>query len=228
MKNKNVVIPLDGEKIVSGIVSVPDGFEKGKGSGIIVAHGAGKGMSHPLLVSYAEGLATAGYLSMRFNFPYMEKGKRVPDPPRILEQAWISAYAFFQNESGFPPGRIFAAGKSMGGRIASQLVADGILPVSRLILLGYPLHPPGRKEKLRDSHLYDIDIPMLFFAGTRDSLCDLPLLKRVLKKLKTSWALEIIDGGDHSFKLPKSSGITELRVYERVLDKTLQWLQEFF
>jgi predicted alpha/beta-hydrolase family hydrolase len=226
MKNKRVIIPLGEEESVSGVLSVPAGFKKGEGRGIIVAHGAGNDMTHPLLVFFAEGVARAGHLTLRFNFPYKEKGKKAPDPPKKLDQTWLSVFEYFQKESGLPQAKILSAGKSMGGRIASQLVAREKLPAGGLIFLGYPLHPPGKKDKLRDTHLYIIKIPMLFFAGTRDSLCDLELLKNVLKRLKASWELEIIDGGDHSFKLPRSYKIAEQSIYERMLDKTVRWLNE--
>jgi len=156
------------------------------------------------------------------------KGKKAPDPPKKLDQTWLSVFEYFQKESGLSPNRIFAAGKSMGGRIASQLIAREQLSVNGLVLLGYPLHPPGRKDKIRDDHLYNIKIPMLFFAGTRDALCDLELLKRVLKRLKAPWKLEVIDGGDHSFKLLRSYNITEQSIYERMLAKTVHWVSENF
>ncbi|UCE39864.1 MAG: dienelactone hydrolase family protein [Candidatus Aminicenantes bacterium] len=225
MKNKRVTIPLAEDERVSGILSIPENFEKEKGSGVIIAHGAGNDMNNPMLVSFAEGLANAGYLAMRFNFPYKEKGKKAPDPPKKLDQTWVSVFEYFRKESGFSHAKIFAAGKSMGGRIASQLVAEGKLPVGRLILLGYPLHPPGQKKKLRDAHLPGIKVPMLFFAGTRDSLCDLELLKNVLGGLKIPWALEVIEGGDHSFKVPKSYDIPEREVYNRILNKAIEWFK---
>ena len=112
----------------------------------------------------------------------------------------------------------------MGGRIASQLVAEGRLPIDRLIFLGYPLHPPGKKDKLRDAHLYRIQIPMLFLAGTRDPLCDLEKLNAVLDKLDISWALDVIEGGDHSFKTPKSSGLNPETVFEDMLQKSIAWI----
>jgi hypothetical protein len=226
MKSKKILISLEEEMSVSGILSTPDDFKKTEGSGVIIAHGAGKDMNHPILVFFAEGLARSGYLTMRFNFPYKEKGKKAPDPRNKLERTWLSAFEYFQKESGLSSDRIYAAGKSMGGRIASQLVAERKLPVGRLILLGYPLHPPGRKEKLRDDHLPDIKIPMLYFAGTRDSLCDLELLKRVLKRLKAPCSLEVIDGGDHSFNLPKSYRISPAEVFTLILDKTVNWLKK--
>ena len=112
----------------------------------------------------------------------------------------------------------------MGGRVASQMAADGLLPVDRLIFLGYPLHPAGDKEKLRDSHLYRIQAPMLFFAGTRDPLCALEKLKDVLHQLKASWQLFVIEGGDHSFHVPKSFHKTEEEIFSQIAQKSLEWL----
>ena len=120
--------------------------------------------------------------------------------------------------------KIAAAGKSMGGRVASQAAAAGSIQVDRLIFFGYPLHPPGKKDKLRDAHLYDLKSPLLFFAGTRDSLCDLDLLNRVLGKLTAPWSLEIIEGGDHSFNVSKASNRTRQEIYDQVLGKTIAWL----
>jgi hypothetical protein len=117
-----------------------------------------------------------------------------------------------------------AAGKSMGGRVASQMVADGLLPVDRLIFLGYPLHPAGDKEKLRDSYLYRIQVPMLFFAGTRDPLCDIEKLKDVLQQLKAPWKLFVIEGGDHSFHVPKVIHKTEEDIFAQIAQKGLEWL----
>jgi len=119
---------------------------------------------------------------------------------------------------------IIAAGKSMGGRIASQMVADSRLPIDQLIFLGYPLHPPGKRDKLRDQHLYGIKIPMRFFAGTSDQLCDLGLLRGVLSRLTAQWDLEVIEGGDHSFNVPKSIGTGPEETYDRILKRILVWL----
>jgi hypothetical protein len=116
----------------------------------------------------------------------------------------------------------------MGGRIASQMAADGHLSPLALVFLGYPLHPPGKKSPLRDAHLGRINIPMLFFAGTRDALCDLELLKPVLDRLKPLAALEVVEGGDHSFVLPKSFKVSEEQVYNAILQRTIAWLSQSF
>ena len=182
-------------------------------------------MNHPLLVSLSQGLVKAGYLTLRFNFLYREKGRQRPDGQKLLEKTWASVFQFLQDHPRYRPEKILAAGKSMGGRVAAQMVAEGLLPVTHLIFLGYPLHAPGRREKLRDSHFDQIRTPMLFFAGTRDSLCDLAALNTVLERLSASWELQIIEGGDHSFRLPKSAGRSQEEVYEQILQKTLTWLE---
>jgi predicted alpha/beta-hydrolase family hydrolase len=181
-------------------------------------------MNNPLIVAFCEGVAAVGFLSVRFNFPYKEKGKKAPDPAKKLEATWAAVLEYIKNQSEFSPAEIIGAGKSMGGRIASQMIAAEILPVSRFIFLGYPLHPPGQKDKIRDAHLYEIKIPLLFFAGTRDALCSLDLLKKVLKKLPSPWDLEIIEGGDHSFNVLKSSELTMPQVYDLIIQKSIKWL----
>jgi predicted alpha/beta-hydrolase family hydrolase len=183
-------------------------------------------MESPLVVAFADRLAQAGYPTLRFNFLYKEKGKKAPDKKDVLERVWLSAFTFFKGQRDLEQSRIIGAGKSMGGRIASQMAAEGRLPVDALLFLGYPLHPPGKKDKLRDAHLYQIRIPMFFFAGTRDPLCDLEKLKPVLNKLKTHWVLEIIEGGDHSFKTPKSSGLDPAAVYTQIVQKSMAWIDK--
>jgi uncharacterized protein len=106
------------------------------------------------------------------------------------------------------------------------MAAERKLPVERLIFLGYPLHAPGKKDKVRDGHLYEIPIPMLFFAGTRDPLCDLELLRHVLSKLSAPWELKVIEGGDHSFHVPKSYATDPTEIYEQIVRKTVEWLSE--
>jgi hypothetical protein len=172
----------------------------------------------------AEGLANAGYLALRFNFLFREMGKKGPDNQDLLYLAWQGAYRFLTGHPEYRPKHIVAAGKSLGGRIASQLAAQGMLDVERLIFLGYPLHAPGRKDRLRDSHLYKITTPMFFFAGTRDQLCDLQLLEQVLSKLSAPWDLEVIEGGDHSFHVPKAFATDPTEIYEQILCRTVQWL----
>jgi predicted alpha/beta-hydrolase family hydrolase len=226
MRVVDVTIPVSAAESVSGVLGVPQGFAAGRTAAVLVAHGAGNDMHNALLVHFSEGLCRAGYLSLRFNFPYKEKGQKAPDPQPKLVLTWQAAFDFIKNHPGFSTPRIVAAGKSMGGRVASQMAADGLLPVEALVFLGYPLHAPGKKDQLRDAHLYRIAVPMLFFAGTRDTLCDNELLRKVLSRLDTPQALEIIEGGDHSFALPKSFGIAAEDVYEKIMKKTDRWLKQ--
>jgi hypothetical protein len=224
MIKEKVSIPVAQKGTVSGEVFLPEDHQRGKSTGVILAHGAGNDMTHPLLVLLSKGLAEAGYVTMRFNFPYREKGRRSPDTQKTLILAWVSAFQFLTGHPAYGTEKIIAGGKSMGGRVASQMAAEGLLPASRLIFLGYPLHGPGRKERLRDAHLYGINVPMLFFAGTRDRLCDLTQLKGVLSRLDAPWRLETIEGGDHSFRLPKSAETSQQQVFNQILKKTKDWL----
>ena len=226
MKSLAVTIPVPADESVSGVLEVPQGFEAGRTAAVIVAHGAGNDMHNSLLVHFSAGLGLAGYLSLRFNFPYKEKGQKAPDPQQKLIRTWQAAFEFVKDHPEFGTPRIVAAGKSMGGRIASQMAADGLIPAKALVFLGYPLHPPSKKDQLRDAHLYRISVPMLFFAGTRDALCDINLLQSVLNRLQAAWKLETIEGGDHSFALPKSFRASEEDVHERILQRTLSWLNQ--
>jgi len=225
MKEEKSTITIGGGETVSSVFTIPDDYAAGRGTGVILAHGAANDLAHPLLASVAHGLAEAGYLVLRFNFLYRERGRRTVDRQEVLVSTWQSVCGFLCDHPRYRPNTVVAGGKSLGGRVASQIVAEGLLPVEGMIFLGYPLHPPGKKEKLRDAHLYQIKIPMLFFAGTRDSLCDLPLLRSVLERLAVPWQLETIEGGDHSFRVPKSAGVTEKEIHQRITHKASRWLQ---
>lgn len=224
MINRAVAIPISESESVSGILSIP--AATATDTAVILAHGAGNDMHQALLQFLAVGLARGGCPTLRFNFLYREKGKKGPDNQDLLYLAWQGAHRFLLDYSGLHAKHVVAAGKSLGGRIAAQMVAARLLPVNRLVFLGYPLHAPGKKERLRDSHLYEIAVPMLFFAGTRDPLCDLQLLQGVLGRLQAPHGIEVIAGGDHSFNIPKSLGMSQEEVYRRVLNTTLEWLNK--
>jgi len=223
MRNESVTFSISEDDRVSGILSIPD--SGARDIGVIIAHGAANDMNHPMLQFLADGLADAGYLSLRFNFLYREKGAESLDTLDLLYLAWQGAYRFLAGHPEFRPRRIVAVGKSLGGRIASLMAAEGRLSVERLIFLGYPLHAPGKKDRLRDGPLYEISIPMFFFAGSRDQFCDLQLLKGVLSRLKAPWELDVIEEGEHSFDIPDSHDMTREEVYRRLLSKTLEWLK---
>ena len=225
MNQQKITIPVEDKGTVSGVLSIPEGYPPNGGIGAIFAHGAANDMDNPLIVKIANGLCQAGFITLRFNFLYREKGKDSIDSQTTLEKTWSSALTYFKENSGCDIERTIGVGKSLGGRIASQMIAEDQLAADRLVFLGYPLHPPGKKDKIRDEHLYRIPIPMLFFAGTRDPFADLSLLKGVVDKIPGDPTLEIIEDGDHSFDLPKSSDIPQGMVYDRILRKTLQWLE---
>ena len=164
---------------------------------IVVAHGAGAGMRHPFLVGFTEAVADEGVSSLRFNFSYTEAGRRMPDRPPAAIAAWRAA---MQAASVRSSGPVWAAGKSFGGRMATMAVADG-MPAAGIVLLGYPLHPPGRPEKIRDEHLYGITVPMLFLQGRNDTFATGTLLDDVVARIGSNARLDWIEGGDHSFAI---------------------------
>jgi predicted alpha/beta-hydrolase family hydrolase len=217
-------IEIIGMGNISAVLSGPDQPGDSNKTGVIIAHGAANDMNNSLIVAVADGLASAGYTTLRFNFPYKEKGKKSPDTEPTLIRTWQSAVSHILNNERLPVDRLVAAGKSMGGRIASQMVAADQMDVDALIFLGYPLHAPGRTDKLRDSHLYQIKKPMLFFAGTRDPLCNLEKLQEVFHRLPGQCDLEIVESGDHSFRLPKSLSRSADSVHRQIVEKCLQWL----
>lgn len=226
MMVKKLWIDVEGAGRVSGSISLPEGEGDSQQAvtGVILAHGAGGHMDQPVLVQFAQDLAQAGYPVLRFNFLYTESGRKAPDRPPLLAAAWEAAYRTFAACADCRLDSIVAAGKSMGGRIASELVAAGRLPVKGLVFLGYPLHPAGRPERLRDAHLYRIRVPMLFFAGTRDPLCNLELLRGVLGRIEAPSTLEVIEGGDHSFRLPRAANVPPAEICRQLAIRAGSWL----
>ncbi len=164
---------------------------------LVVAHGAGVGMDHPFMAGFCRAAGEVGVATLRFNFPYMERGRRAPDPEGVLREAWLAA---FEDAARRSEGPVLAGGKSLGGRIASMCVADG-MPAAGLVFLGYPLHPPGKPERIRDGHLYRITVPMLFLEGTADPFASPEVIAGVLAKLGPRAELHVIEGGDHSFQV---------------------------
>jgi uncharacterized protein len=167
---------------------------------LVVAHGAGAGMEHPFLRGFTQALNGEGVATLRFNFPYREAGRKFPDRPPAAIAAWRAAMsaARERNAEHADPGPVWAAGKSFGGRMASMAVAEG-MEAAGLVYLGYPLHAPGKPEKLRDEHLYGLTLPMLFLQGTRDTFATPDLLEGVVARIGPSATLQWCEGGDHSF-----------------------------
>ncbi len=192
---------------------------------VILAHGAGSDMTNPFLSAVHTGLAENGFPTVKFNFPYKERGGKAPDPAAVLERCWRHVIDAVAADKDIGARRIVIGGKSMGGRMASHVAAQGA-EVAGLVFLGYPLHPPGQTQKLRTAHLGKITAPMLFFAGTRDSLCNLDLLRATIDTLRAPITLKVIEGGDHSFKLPKSMKRDEGEVLQEIIEDTVAWLKK--
>ncbi len=165
---------------------------------LVLAHGAGAGMDHPFMSGFARAMNDEGLATMRFNFPYVENGRKAPDPAPFLQETWRAAFSAAAARAKSEP--VWAGGKSLGGRIASMAAAEG-MQAAGLVFLGYPLHPPGRPERIRDEHLYGIRAPMIFVEGTRDPFATPELLAGVIAKLGDRATLLPIDGGDHSFNV---------------------------
>jgi uncharacterized protein len=218
MTARPLTLRLDESRGVSALLHVA---AKPSGSALLLAHGAGSDMTAPLLVAVAEGLAARGITVLRFNFLYKELGKKAPDAMPKLELVYRAAIEALRARK---PKRLFIGGKSMGGRVASMLAAKDA-KCDGLVFLGYPLHPAGKPEKLRDAHLPQIKAPMLFLGGTRDALCDLALLRPVLARLGKRAALHTVEGGDHSFDLLKSAGRTRESVHAELITTIHEWIR---
>jgi uncharacterized protein len=179
-------------------------------------------MHTPFIRYFHTELAKRGLLTVKFNFPYMEARRRVPDRREVLEESYRTIVDHARN-GAHKPDRTFIGGKSMGGRIASQIVANGV-DVNGLFFLGYPLHPIGKTDQLRDEHLYKINKPMLFVSGTRDNFARKDLLEKVVTKIGPNAQIHWIQDGDHSFKTPDAkTGSTD--TLQEALASLVGWLQ---
>lgn len=188
----------------------------------VFAHGAGAGMTHPFMETFAAGLDARGIATLRYQFPHMEKGSKRPDPPAVAQAAVRAAVV----EAGkcVPGLALIAGGKSFGGRMTSQAQANAPLPgVRGLAFLGFPLHPAGKPASDRALHLADIRIPMLFLQGTRDSLAEAKLLGPVVADLGASASLHSVEGADHSFHVLARSGRSDREVMNDILDTFAAW-----
>jgi len=189
---------------------------------LVFAHGAGAGMLHRFMEAAAQGLADNGIATLRYQFPYMEKGSGRPDPKPILYSTVRAAIAKAHELAPDLP--LIAGGKSMGGRMTSMAASEEPLDgVHGIVFFGFPLHPPGRNTTERSEHLFQVTIPMLFLQGTRDTLADLSLLKPVCRKLEEKATLHVVEGADHSFHMLKSSGRTDAEVLAELCVKTKEW-----
>jgi predicted alpha/beta-hydrolase family hydrolase len=193
---------------------------------VVLGHGAGADQLSGFMRMMGEGLAARGLDVMTFNFLYKEQGRGIPDPKARLESCYQAVIKTALRHPKLKKNRLVIGGKSMGGRIASQVAAVAPEGIAGLVFLGYPLHPPGRPEKMRDEHLPDIHAPMLFVQGARDTFGTAEEIRAVIKKRHLHAQVYVIEGGDHSFKAPKSLGVPQQTIYETVMDQVAEWARE--
>ena len=218
---KPVTIAVDENIRVSGLLQAP----KAARACYVLAHGAGAGMTHAFMTAAAVELAERSIATLRYQFPYMEKGSRRPDPPKLAHATVRAAVA--EAARLLPKLPLIAGGKSFGGRMTSQAQAAAALPgVRGLAFLGFPLHPAGRPSQERGDHLFDVQIPMLFLQGSRDQLAMLDQIEPVCKALGARATLEIFSDADHSFHVPARTGRKDKDVRVEMLDRLAAWTND--
>jgi uncharacterized protein len=213
-------IEVPGGGSVSAVVMQP---ESAKWM-LVLGHGAGAGMHHPFMSGLASELARVGVATLRYQFPYMEQRRKVPDSPAVLTGTVAAAARAAAKAAPHLP--LLAGGKSMGGRMTSQAAAEELLKgVRGLVFFGFPLHPPNRPGTKRAEHLAKVTLPMLFLQGTRDTLADLNLLKPICAKLDKRATLHVIETADHSFHVLKKSGKNDEEVLRELAETTAEWAE---
>ncbi|HEY0504668.1 MAG TPA: alpha/beta family hydrolase [Lysobacter sp.] len=219
MSTRALGIDVEADLRVSGLLQVPARTR----ACYVLAHGAGAGMAHPFMAAVAQGLAERGIATLRYQFPYMERGSRRPDAPALAHATVRAAVA----EAGrqLPELALFAGGKSFGGRMTSQAQALSPLPrVRGLVFLGFPLHPAGKPSDERAAHLSDVAVPMLFLQGTRDELAQSDRLAAVVARLGSRATLQWSEHADHSFHVPARSGRNDAQVMDELLERAATWI----
>jgi predicted alpha/beta-hydrolase family hydrolase len=214
-----VTIPIADAEPISGLWQAPPKAA----ACLVLAHGAGAGMTHRSMAAIADGLSTRSIATLRYQFPYMERGSKRPDSPAVTHAAVRAAVADATRRA--PKLTLFAGGKSFGGRMTSQAQALAPLDgVRGLVFFGFPLHPAGKPGTERAKHLSDIALPMLFLQGTRDALAEPGLLCPVVAKLGARATLTLVDDADHSFHVPARSGCNDADVMAELLDAAAAWI----
>ena len=188
---------------------------------LALAHGAGAGMTHPFMENLSDELSAVAIATFRYQFPYMEQRRHVPDAPAVLTATVVAAVQAAKKAAPDLP--ILAGGKSMGGRMTSQSAQHPLDGVQGLIFFGFPLHPPNRPGTKRADHLAQVTVPMLFLQGTRDTFADLKLLRPICAELGERATLHVIESADHSFHVLKSSKRTDADVLRELAETTASW-----
>lgn len=222
METETITVKINERENVTALL-YPASKGKRAGVTVLLGHGAGANQLSGFMRMVAGGLAARGFDAMTFNFLYAEQKRGFPDPKARLESCYLAVIEAALNHRKLKRNRLVIGGKSMGGRIASQVAAINPDGIAGLIFLGYPLHPPGRPDKLRAEHLPEIKAPMLFCQGARDAFGTSEEIRSIIKKLHLTATLYAVEGGDHSFKVPKGVGVPQQEIYEAVLDEVAEW-----
>lgn len=221
MRSENHSISVADKGEISSSWLIPENYQRA----LIIAHGAGKNMDSEFICVLHEGIAKHNILTVKFNFPYMEQGRKAPDRAPTLLACWQRVIDTVMEKTGLSADKIFLSGKSMGGRYATMLASE-TPGYGGIIAFGYPLHAPGKPDKARFEHLANISSPMLFFQGTRDSLCKLDKLNECIGALPNPPEIHIIEGGDHSFKVLKKLNRNQDEVMQEVIETSAKWISQ--
>jgi len=227
LREESSSVATGGRKITTRL-SLPAGGLDAAPALVVLAHGQESGMEHPLLEAVAQTLAGGGFAVVRFNFPFREAGRKNPDPPPRLEACWLAVTDTLRERIEGRRIPLVVGGKSLGGRVAAQLVSDGVLAAAALVFLGYPLHRPGEEPDLHAAPLRGVTAPMLFVCGARDRMCRLELLERVLRAGRAPFTIRAVEGCEQRLEVPRrfAPEAAPAAFYGAIAADVLAWLRK--
>lgn len=217
--------PVHGLEEVSGVLGIPQWWPTGSRVSVVIAHGSTDSMADPLVEHLHRELTERRNLTLRFNFPFAEVGRKRPDKRGVLRRVFRAAIGALARDPTAAPAHLFLGGKGLGGQVASELAGTRVR-IDGLFFLGYPLHPQGKPENVSPEHLFRIISPMLFVQGPRDRRCDLDVLRRTLTRVGAPTALHVVEEADRDFKVTKKSHRTDEEVRDEVLNTVDGWIQK--
>lgn len=216
MKTEKLIFSIENSKKFNAVLDIPANPCE---TSAIISHGANNDIFNPLLEKMALKLCNKNIVVLRFNFPYRYENRKSPDTPKVLKSSWLEAYNFMKDHPQFGSKNMITIGKSLGGRISSELCAEKKIEPKMMVFLGYPMHAPGKLDQTKDEHLYNINSKMLFLSGTKDPLCNKDILKRVDDKIGENSFVYFVDGGGHSLALKGMDKDIELDHYDFLTDE---------